>query len=204
MSFTRLDYDPCTYRTDLLQSVGPSDYLMATPALQCSTCISVDPWVQGGGAASICKDRPLVDIDSELHNLSRPATNCPAGLYHPSATPFCSRTDFPDCHTSSISSEDTRLTNPPCTLRSTGWNRWEWLCQDPQDKVQMPFDWNIDSKLMAKDNHRPCIPVPLDQSPSLPRDDNAETRWTSDCLPQRDFISGTRVDWRSCSTMHDL
>ena len=24
-------------------------------------------------------------------------------------------------------SEDTRLSNPPCNLRGTGWNRWEWL-----------------------------------------------------------------------------
>lgn len=210
MSFNHLDYDPCTYRTDLKQSVGPGDYVMATPAIQCSPCLSGDPWMQGsgGGAASVCRDRPLVDVDSELHNLTRPATNCPAGLYHPSSTPFCSRTDFPDCQaTSVISCEDTRLTNPPCTLRATGWNRWEWLCRDPQDRVQMPFDWNIDSKLMAKDNHRPCIPSPLDQTPSLPRDDGVETRWAPDCPQQRDQMQSQmmpRVDWRSCSTMHNL
>lgn len=206
MSFTHLAYDPCTYRTDLLQSVGPGDYLMATPALQCSTCVSGDPWLQGGGAASICKDRPLIDVDSELHNLSRPATNCPAGHYHPSATPFCARTNFPDCHATSISCEDTRLTNPPCTLRATGWNRWEWLCQDPQDKVQMPFDWNIDTKLVAKDNFRPCIPTPIDQARSLPLDDGTESRWTTDCPLQRDQaqMQMPRVDWRSCSTMHQV
>ena len=56
--------------------------------------------------------------------------------------------------------EDTRLSNPPCTLRGTGWNRWEWLCQDPQEELR-PFDFNISNRIAAKDAHRPCIPIPI-------------------------------------------
>lgn len=203
MSFTHLDDDPCTYKTDLTQSVGPGNYLMATPVLQCSPCLSGDPRIQGGGAVSICRDRPLVDVDSELHNLSRPATNCPAGHYHPSSTPFCPGSEFPDCRVG-VTTEDTRLSNPPCTLRCTGWNRWQWLCQDPQERVHMPFSWNINSKQIAKDNHRPCIPTPADQSKGLPRDDGTEVRWAQDCPQTRDDMTMPRVDWRSCSTLHQL
>lgn len=206
MSFTHLDYDPCTYQTNLTQSVGPGDYMIATPASQCSTCLPVDPWLQGGGAVSRCRDHSLIDVDSELHNLSRPATNCPAGHYRPSSQPYCgARVDFPDCRTQMLSSEDTRLTNPPCTLRCTGWNRWEWLCKDPQDRVEVPFDWNINSKQVAKDNHRPCIPTPLDQSHSFPIDNGREVRWSSQCQQENltDLHDNMpRVDWRSCSTMH--
>ena len=43
---------------------------------------------------------------------------------------------FQDCH---LNSEPTKLSNPPCNLRGTGWNRWEWLCQNPQDKVEIPL-----------------------------------------------------------------
>jgi hypothetical protein len=39
--------------------------------------------------------------------------------------------------------DDSRLSNPPCNLRGTGWNRWEWLCLNPQERVEIPFDWNI-------------------------------------------------------------
>lgn len=206
MSFTRLDYDPCTYRTNLTQSVGPGDYSISTPSQQCSTCLSSDPWLQGSGGVTICRERPLIDVDSELHNLSRPATNCPAGLYHPSTQPFCpTNINFPDCR-QAVATEDTRLSNPPCTLRGTGWNRWEWLCQDPQDRVEMPFSWNIDSKLVAKDNHRPCVPTPLDQTPSIPVDDNMELQWRQNpaCVGNVGNRTMPRVDWRSCSTMHQV
>ena len=70
-----------------------------------------------------------------------------------------------------IGSEDTRLSNPACNLRGTGWNRWEWLCLDPQERVLMPFDYNINNRLVVKDNHRPCIPKPIDVTPSLPKGD---------------------------------
>lgn len=206
MSFNRLDYDPCTYQIDLSQSIGPGDYSISTPSQQCHTCLTGDPWLQGGGGVSVCRDRPLIDVDSELHNLTRPATNCPAGLYHPTSAPFCkTNIDYHDCP-SRVSTQDTRLTNPPCTLRGTGWNRWEWLCQDPQDRVEMPFNWNIDSKLVAKDNHRPCVPTLMDQAASLPIDDGREVSWTQDpaCTHSLRDQMMPRVDWRSCSTMHQV
>lgn len=205
MSFTHLNYDPCTYQTNLTQSVGPGDYRIATPAIQCSTCLTGDPWLQGSGGVSVCNDQSLVDVDSELHNLSRPATNCPAGKYHPTVTPFCrSRKDFNPC-LNTVAIEDTRLTNPPCTLRGTGWNRWEWLCQDPQTNIEIPFDWNISSKMIAKDSHRPCVPIPQNQSPALPRDDGKEVRWTqSGCTGADQSRVMPRVDWRSCSSLHQL
>ena len=36
----------------------------------------------------------------------------------------------------------------------------------------MPFDTNINNRLVVKDNHRPCIPTPLDVSSSLPKPTN--------------------------------
>jgi len=32
----------------------------------------------------------------------------------------------------------------------------------------MPFDYNINNRLVVKDNHRPCIPTPVDVNLSLP------------------------------------
>lgn len=205
MSFTHLNYDACTYRTNLTQSIGPGDYAIATPATQCSTCLSGDPWLQGSGGVSSCVDKSLIDIDSELHNLTRPATNCPSGMYRPTITPFCgSRKDFNAC-LDTVATEDTRLTNPPCTLRGTGWNRWEWLCRNPQEDIEIPFDWNISSKLVAKDNHRPCIPRPLDDSMTMPIDDGKETKWVGNtCSKTEQSRVMPRVDWRTCASFHQL
>jgi hypothetical protein len=44
-----------------------------------------------------------------------------------------------------------RLTNPPCTLRATGWNRWVDLLHDPQEVFETPFDFFIPSRTQSKD-----------------------------------------------------
>jgi hypothetical protein len=59
-----------------------------------------------------------------------------------------------------------RLVDPPCTLRGSGWNRWEWLCQNPQEDVMMPFEWLVDSRHAAKDAAAATITKPLERSPA--------------------------------------
>jgi hypothetical protein len=44
-----------------------------------------------------------------------------------------------------------RLDNPPCTLRGTGWNRWQSLPHQPQLTFETPFDHFIPSKLLDKE-----------------------------------------------------
>ena len=44
-----------------------------------------------------------------------------------------------------------RLNNPPCTLRATGWNRWEPLLRNPQETFEQPFDYFIPSRLLDKE-----------------------------------------------------
>lgn len=167
MSFNRLSYDTCTYKTNLRQSVGVGDHLINMPKQDCVGCFSSDPNLRlahFGGAT--CQNKPLVDVDSELIGLTRKASACPLEHYRPSAEPFCNMTPLQDCR--AIPREDTRMSNPPCTLRGTGINRWEWLCHDPQTKAVMPFERLINNRIVVKDNHRPCIPNPINQAPILP------------------------------------
>jgi hypothetical protein len=88
-------------------------------------------------------------------------------------------------------------------LRSTGWNRWEWLCQNPQDKALMPFDFLISNRLMMKDNHRPCLPKPLDQCAMNPEPKPSMIK------PLSDYVKGARQDmipsvhYRNCSEIRN-
>ena len=175
MSFNRLNYDTCAYKQNLYQSVGPGEYRLTGPPNTEEICFAESPQIrlqyQG---VSVPQDKHLIDVDSELMNLTRPATNCPSRKYIPDGSQ-CGLVDPRDEEKNKIHGkdcfftvEDTRLSNPPCTLRGTGWNRWEWLCLDPQERVLMPFDHNINNRLVVKDNHRPCIPKPLDVDLSLP------------------------------------
>lgn len=170
MSFSRLNYDDDTYKHMLRESIGPGDYMINRPRADCEGCFVPSPDVRMSGfGAGVC-GKEIIDVDSELMGITRKSTNCPAGKYVPESQPFCEMKMPKDCY--GLTREDTKLSNPPCTLRGTGWNRWEWLCKNPQDKALMPFDFNISNRLVVKDNHRPCIPDPIDQSESLPPEAN--------------------------------
>lgn len=179
MSFNRMPYDMCSYEYELAQTMGPGVYNLTTPANACAPCHSEDPYIRlQSQGVSVSKHTAVIDIDSELMGLTRNLSRCPDRKYLPSDTQnYCGAqagglvmncqpnsklcidnsemVNFKDCFTRT---EDTRLSNPPMTLRGTGWNRWEWLCKDPQVRVHVPFDFEINSKIVAKDNHRPCLP----------------------------------------------
>jgi hypothetical protein len=107
------------------------------------------------------------DVESDLFNINRGPVREVCGQYDPKNNRMNAATkrivkeaSFPQTHT--------RLNDPPCTGRSTGWNRWEWLGQNPQANVMVPFDWYIPGRILHKDAHRPCIPTPLSTEPVLP------------------------------------
>ena len=206
MSFTRLNQDACTYSHNVKQSVGSVDYMINGPKIDCRACFPVDPTIRlssvprSSMGVSTCATRPLIDVDSEMKLLNRQATNCPSGKYLPSENEYCSKlTKLADCP--ALPTESTRLSNPPCTLRSTGINRWEWLCQDPQDNALIRFDYNISNRIVVKDNHRPCIIEPMNQNPVLPPN-NADERVVQ-YIPKTKGKRLTDYDlaWRSCSAL---
>lgn len=197
MSYNSLYYDNCTYNQRLSESEGPGLYKMETPGNVDKICLSDDPYIRPQYMGS--KHMPgshLIDVDSELMNITRPLSVCPSEKYipHSNSNNFC---NAPNTHNKNVTdtlpnantekfknqehmnfsncfkpTESTRLSNPPTTLRGTGFNRWEWMCNNPQEKVEVPFDHLIDSVLMAKDNHRPLLPKPMDQTNALPVPNN--------------------------------
>ena len=165
MTSTRNMYDLNNYKRDLQASVGQGNYTLE-PNKQCDSCFS--PNIPNSNFGNtVCPN--LIDVDSEVMGLNVNNTKCPEKFYLPSDQAFCDFKDEEDCPV--FTGESTRLSNPPCTLRGTGWNRWEWLCQNPQDKAIMPNErfFRVDTKLMSKDNHRPCVPNLLEQGLSCPK-----------------------------------
>ena len=177
MSFNKLNYDTCSYKQELSESIGPGEYQLTTPFISCVDCYSDDPQLRLQRAgASVAKNMTMVDVNSELLNINRKLSNCSENEFIPKFDKngkidnTVEQVDFKNCSIPKV--ENTRLSNPACNLRGTGWNRWEWLCNDPQEKVLLPFESNVSNRLVMKDNHRPKIPEPIDQSIFLPSPSN--------------------------------
>lgn len=197
MSFNRLNYDTDTYRQELNQSIGPGAYAINPPPVSCTPCYPYPSTIRlQHTGASVQKDIFMIDVDSELQGLFRKSSKDPSKQYVPccdgatcstgepcgqGVSGSCKSKEVPlkrgerfgdqnlvhwkDCMVPAV---NTRLEDPPCTLRGTGWNRWENLCLNPQERVEVPFDWNISNRLVVKDNHRPLIPNPISQKAALP------------------------------------
>ena len=77
MSFNRLNYDTCSYKQVLAESVGPGEYKLGQPFVSCKPCFNKDPRyrLQRNGV-SLQSKMSMVDTDSELMNITRDASNC--------------------------------------------------------------------------------------------------------------------------------
>jgi len=180
-SFESLIYDQGAYRTDLKQSTAPLRYTLdPIYANNCNTCRPADVGYIGKQGVSVTENTSLIDVESELMLLNYRNSRDPMKKYRP-CCPYCKKCyegypcgggvvagccdcqskmyHFPPC---TIGTDYSRITNPPCTLRGTGINRFQPLCLDPQDlnRWEFPGEIGINYRLVAKDNHVPLIPSP--------------------------------------------
>jgi len=204
-SWQRLSYDPVTYDIDIKQSTQPLRYRMdplyANPCGQ--ICRPADVGYIGRVGNSIEKGYSLVDTDSEMKLLNYRASKAPQHHFHPKLNQSSCKTGypgpeaggiqfelleqdkctnpsdkwhFPECR--KLRTEYTRVTYPKCDLKGTGVNRFQPICLDPQhpSRWEHPSELGVNYRMVVKDNHRPCIPRPLDQASVLPASQAAAVR----------------------------
>ena len=167
MSFNRLNYDMCQYKQSINESTAPGNYMLATPSTSCEYKYPKPASIRLQKAGnSINRSMPLIDIDSKLKNRNIPASKCTLESFTDLSNNL---THWPDCFPDTLES---RTSNPASNLRGTGFDRWEYLCFNPQTKATIPFANNVSNRIITKDNHKPCLPKLIDNSKSLPKNLN--------------------------------
>lgn len=168
-NWTRNRTDNCHITDDSRITTGPGRYTLEAPNTYCNATFAPEPTtrVQKWGSAQVTS-YGKTDVESDLFNLNRGTSKEVCGLYDPKDN-LMNAAPKKNIKEASFPQTYARLNDPPCTLRGSGWNRWEWLCQNPQENVMMPFDWYIPGRILHKDAHRPCIPTPLSPAPALPK-----------------------------------
>jgi hypothetical protein len=165
-SWERSKFDNGEYEQYIKESTGPLLYQMdPNKFYNCKECLPKQPGYIGTGV-SISRKNTLVDVESELKNITRPVSRDPKKKYLPCKKEVALN-HLPSCE---IVTDETRLTNPACNLRGTGVSQHIFfnLCQDPQSVIEHPGRILINDKQTAKDNHKPVLPCPIPITPSLP------------------------------------
>jgi len=145
---------------------------------QAENCYSTQG--EPGGQGVVCKNEPCNGVNGGQYSQNPYPTRCPTIEGFSDKAPQdrfrkpgqrCqdnNLVDMPNCY---FGVEDTRLSNPPSTLRGTGINRFQSLCFNPQEKIFFPGEYHIPSRLVVKDSFRPCIPSLQTISTPLVQDD---------------------------------
>ncbi len=133
-----------------------------TPFLNCPNSFPVNPTVrlqQSGESWVTGKWR--TEVESDLKGVGRPPVKWRAEelLYNPVTNPI-NQAGLTHAQDENNPTYFNRVTNPPCTLRATGWNRWQPLLHDPQANFETPFDFFIPARDIDKYRCR-THPVPM-------------------------------------------
>ena len=129
-------------------------YYINPPEANCPSMFPVEPTtrLQYNNGDSWVKGQWRTDVESDLKGINRfgERVRCDSKLYNPETNKM-NNTPLVNAQDGSFPLGFNRLNNPPCTLRTTGWNRWDTLFHDPQATFEQPFDWFIPSRDLDKE-----------------------------------------------------
>lgn len=151
-SMTRPRFDDFHQADDMRITSYSLRYQLNPPAFNCPTSFPVDVTtrIQMSGNGWVA-GQWRTDVESDLKNINRVGSRvkCDDKLYNPSTNKM-NNLGYNNAPDESFPQVFNRLTNPPCTLRATGWNRWESLPHQPQLTFETPFDFFIPARDIDK------------------------------------------------------
>ena len=153
-ALTRAKFDDFHQSDDMRITSYAMRYYLNTPDTNCPTSYPVDATtrIQKSGA-SWPVGMWKTDVETDLKGINRLGSRVwtDKKLYNPD-TNLVNNTPLQAAPDESTPQLFQRLVNPPCTLRATGWNRWEALPHQPQLTFETPFDHFIPSKMLDKES----------------------------------------------------
>ena len=154
-AFTRNRYDDFHQVDDNRIATYASRYMLNPPAMNCPTTFPANATVrlQKSGGAWV-SGQWRTDVESDLRGIGRLGTRvrCDEALYNPESNTM-NQLGVANAPDQIVPLTFARLVDPPCTLRATGWNRWQPLFHNPQETFETPFDFFIPSRIQDKERY---------------------------------------------------
>ena len=150
MAFTRFHDDPARIQKQLQESTGLGRYMLNVPGNGDSPCFMDDPFFRmqkwGGNLMT-----NTINLESDLLGLTRSSNkdeiekNC----YKKHAVGTQS-VEYPRCEPTT---DQTRATHPAWMARDLEQPHWSYLFLDPQENTCFPFQNNLSTRILEKDNY---------------------------------------------------
>lgn len=152
-ALTRGKFDDFHQADDMRITSYALRYYLNTPESNCPASFPVDATtrLQKSGA-SWPAGKWKTDVESDLKGINRLGSRIwvDKKLYNPDSNAM-NNTPLAAAPDENVPLLFQRLVNPPCTLRATGWNRFEGLPHQPQLNYETPFDFFIPARLLDKE-----------------------------------------------------
>jgi hypothetical protein len=153
-ALTRPKFDDFHQEDDMRITSYALRYYVNPPDANCPTSYPVDATIRlQQSGASWPQGQWRTDVESDLKGINRFGSRVKTGLYDPETNNMNQKAYVP-APDESFPTVFNRLYNPPCTLRGTGWNRWEAQPHQPQKTFETPFDFFIPSRYIDMEKCR--------------------------------------------------
>jgi len=152
-STTRNRYDEFHQVDDNRISTYAGRYALNAPAARCPTTFPANATIRlQMSGASWPEAQWRTDVETDLRGVGRFSSRikCDDVLYNP-ATNAMNKVPLENAPDEIVPLTFARLVDPPCTLRATGWNRFDPLFHNPQETFETPFDFFVPSRLTDKE-----------------------------------------------------
>jgi hypothetical protein len=149
MACTRINFDDCRVKKKLQQTTDPGRYMMNVPGNGDRPCYIEDPQIilQKWGANLRTN---TIDLESSLMGINRHySKDCLGKNNYILHTAYNQPIEYPNCKT--LFTEQPRATMPAWTVRELEQPLWSYLPLNPQENTCMPFQNNLDTRILEKD-----------------------------------------------------
>jgi hypothetical protein len=155
-SWTRSRFDDFHQADDMRITSYAMRYMLNPPEANCPSSFPVDATtrIQASGAGWVA-GQWKTDVESDLLNINRLGSRvkCDDKLYNPETNKM-NKIQYQNPKDETFPQTFNRLNNPPCTLRATGWNRWQPMPHQPQLVFETPFDFFIPARDLDKQRYK--------------------------------------------------
>jgi hypothetical protein len=161
MSFTRFHDDPCRIVKQNQQMTDQGRYHLNVPGIGPKPCYMKDPQIiSQKWAGNVWSD--FTDVQSNLRGLNTPINKRDCinentyglnknnnNLGGKNKEIEMKPQEFPGCST--LTTEQSRVTNPAYLYKDLEQVDWYYLPMDPQENIFLPFQHNLNTRVLEKD-----------------------------------------------------